>query len=780
MPYTIRKLPNQNLYKVYNTETKTIHSYATTLENANKQVKLLHMVDAGVPLKKQGGSCWEGYEAIGMKKKNDKLVPNCVPIHPLEKGDPKERMKRVEVSGGNFAEDGKNLKPFIGRIGSKTSLIKDIIPIIPSHKIYVELFVGGGSIFWNKLPAEKSIINDLDKKVIESYKLLKKVPLNSDLTFLDNKSIAEIQKFVDNINENSSVVNKLIASFKYSRGTFNSSGKGKIYQNIKLDKVERDLKEFKQLLKNTTILNQDYIKVIKKYDSPNTFFFLDPPYEESDNLYNNSTIDYEKMRDLLKTIKGKFLLSINDSKYISNIFKDFFQKKVSVSNVSNSPMLETKNRKELIITNYDMKGMKGGSIETDNFINEGIVSLPEFRSVKIDLPTYMYKRMPDIKGKPPPYRYRLVIPITKARNISSRKQQTSIDISQKPVSIPEVNIEENNEKPKIEDFSPSDRVKIQEYYLKVMENEDKEPNEIEKDPYEVKQRGKPLPCSGSKKEKPVLERKKTKEIPKEETIEIVPVKKNKVKKPIEKEEPKKEEPKKEEPKKEEPKKEEPKPVIVDAKKYMDLIEKGSNSRDEIDRLVKILDSKKYNPGNYKVILNNLQILVKRLGRNLVILKTMTPPNELLKSYYKGQLETFRKGAKIYKLEVGTYPVKERPKKEEPKKEEPKKEELKEITKEEEDALDDYFSEMMGKGIKNKISVNNKKMSNPWIMYVKEYASKNGMSYRDALKDPKCKAGYKKPMKGAGVIDEIGKDELIAIMNDDSGLGANAGKKYISL
>jgi hypothetical protein len=50
MPYTIRKLPNQNLYKVYNTETKSIHSYATTLENANKQVKLL--------LQKEGGSCW--------------------------------------------------------------------------------------------------------------------------------------------------------------------------------------------------------------------------------------------------------------------------------------------------------------------------------------------------------------------------------------------------------------------------------------------------------------------------------------------------------------------------------------------------------------------------------------------------------------------------------------------------------------------------------------------------------------------------------------------------
>jgi hypothetical protein len=45
-------------------------------------------------------------------------------------------------------------------------------------------------------------------------------------------------------------------------------------------------------------------------------------------------------------------------------------------------------------------------------------------------------------------------------------------------------------------------------------------------------------------------------------------------------------------------------------------------------------------------------------------------------------------------------------------------------------------------IKNNISVNNK-MANKWITHVKKYASKNGMSYRDALRDPKCKAGYKK-------------------------------------
>lgn len=29
--------------------------------------------------------CWEGYEKIGMKMKNGKLVPNCVPIKKTAK-----------------------------------------------------------------------------------------------------------------------------------------------------------------------------------------------------------------------------------------------------------------------------------------------------------------------------------------------------------------------------------------------------------------------------------------------------------------------------------------------------------------------------------------------------------------------------------------------------------------------------------------------------------------------------------------------------------------------
>jgi hypothetical protein len=34
------------------------------------------------------------------------------------------------------------------------------------------------------------------------------------------------------------------------------------------------------------------------------------------------------------------------------------------------------------------------------------------------------------------------------------------------------------------------------------------------------------------------------------------------------------------------------------------------------------------------------------------------------------------------------------------------------------------------------------MPNKWIMHVKEYCSKTGLKYRDALKDPACKSSYK--------------------------------------
>lgn len=41
------------------------------------------------------------------------------------------------------------------------------------------------------------------------------------------------------------------------------------------------------------------------------------------------------------------------------------------------------------------------------------------------------------------------------------------------------------------------------------------------------------------------------------------------------------------------------------------------------------------------------------------------------------------------------------------------------------------------------------MTNNWILHVKTFANKHGVSYRSALKDPKCKASYQ-PTSGRGL------------------------------
>jgi len=50
------------------------------------------------------------------------------------------------------------------------------------------------------------------------------------------------------------------------------------------------------------------------------------------------------------------------------------------------------------------------------------------------------------------------------------------------------------------------------------------------------------------------------------------------------------------------------------------------------------------------------------------------------------------------------------------------------------------------------------MPSKWIEHIKDYAKSNGMSYKDALKDPKCKSAYTSG-KGLGGAMEAPKDNV---------------------
>jgi DNA adenine methylase len=66
------------------------------------------------------------------------------------------------------------------------------------------------------------------------------------------------------------------------------------------------------LNKISEILNSDYKEVISKYDSPETFFYLDPPYMGREKYYINHDFDensHYELSHILNNIKGRFALS---------------------------------------------------------------------------------------------------------------------------------------------------------------------------------------------------------------------------------------------------------------------------------------------------------------------------------------------------------------------------------------------------------------------------------------------------------------------------------------
>ncbi len=104
-----------------------------------------------------------------------------------------------------------------------------------------------------------------------------------------------------------------------------------------------------------SIENLDFRDFINQYDSDSTLFYLDPPYVGTENYYKNKkTFDLKDHKDLyqiLKSIKGKFLLSYNDCELVNNLYKDFNIKTLQ-THYSLNVKTQNKRRTELLISNF--------------------------------------------------------------------------------------------------------------------------------------------------------------------------------------------------------------------------------------------------------------------------------------------------------------------------------------------------------------------------------------------------------------------------------------------
>ncbi len=75
-----------------------------------------------------------------------------------------------------------------------------------------------------------------------------------------------------------------------------------------------------------SVLEDIHERLIETYDRPGTLFYLDPPYWGCETDYGDGVFgreDFEALAGQLAGIRGRFLLSLNDTAGVRRVFKGF-------------------------------------------------------------------------------------------------------------------------------------------------------------------------------------------------------------------------------------------------------------------------------------------------------------------------------------------------------------------------------------------------------------------------------------------------------------------------
>jgi DNA adenine methylase len=224
--------------------------------------------------------------------------------------------------------------PLIKWSGGKLDEINEFIQYIPKDsQLYIEPFIGGGSVYFYLAP-KKAIISDVHPELIDFYQTIKD-GYNLDIyNFMEtNNNDEETYYKVRSLKPMNQIENA--SRFYYLRKTcfrgmmrYNKSGEFNIpygkYDSINYENVLDT--DYMDILQNTEILKCDYKEIFNKYNSPDNFVFLDPPYDSKFTDYGYCKFarqQQEELANVFKTTNNKCLMIIGDTPLIRELYKDY-------------------------------------------------------------------------------------------------------------------------------------------------------------------------------------------------------------------------------------------------------------------------------------------------------------------------------------------------------------------------------------------------------------------------------------------------------------------------
>ena len=295
------------------------------------------------------------YDPEDAKKQYKKAVVD----HNIKKARRLIVEKKISVTG------------FIGWLGGKKRMSKELIGIMPNHEFYVEIFMGSAAVFFAKPKARFNIINDINNNLVDLYNVVSNFGEEFDnfLFLIANflKSREQFESF-----------KKTYGSKKYHELPRYERAAIFYYLNVHTFNNDMAVMEFthkwedftktlcaqlilsRDKLTNTIVENMSYVDLIKKYNQKkrNVLFFADPPYVVADSgIYYEYVFDEDDHRFMAFQMKeidrkgNKFIITYDDHPLIRELYKDFnvmeWEYTYSAANLNAGK----KKQMELVITN---------------------------------------------------------------------------------------------------------------------------------------------------------------------------------------------------------------------------------------------------------------------------------------------------------------------------------------------------------------------------------------------------------------------------------------------
>lgn len=250
-------------------------------------------------------------------------------------------------------------------LGGKSRLASRIVPLIPSdHTCYCEPFCGAAWVLFSKKPSHSEVINDADGELVTFWRIVQN-HLEEFLRYykwaVTSRKLFEIEsaKRPETLTD----VQRAVKYFYCQRLGFGGHTDKRTFgysttspSRLSVASIEERLLEVHWRLDGVWIEHLDAIDCIRRYDRPSTIFYIDPPYFGTAGYAIKWTcVDFIRLRKALDSVKGRFILSLNDVPDVRRIFHGFRMRQVrlaySVSNGREPCSGRDVSRAELLIDN---------------------------------------------------------------------------------------------------------------------------------------------------------------------------------------------------------------------------------------------------------------------------------------------------------------------------------------------------------------------------------------------------------------------------------------------